>query len=367
MTAQKLKLDPKSAMRRQAETSSIAAADRFAVAQAITERRPSGLAAEEDAYTAQPPEIVPAGQLAVRTVKRLANGAAFDISIYDVGSIVPVPIALIDPNTLGPRQIYLSENVDQIAQSLPGGQDVAVSGYIKDGRIQLIDGGTRLRAARITDRGYLDVKIEPPPKDDLELYERAREFNERRSPTTALDFALSMSLLLKRGVVASQRDVIERIKGPDGGKLSEGTVSKYLRVSRMPDKVQRSMAEFAETSTLAALYAVSELFPDSQDEASMERAIEIALEIAEEIKRRKLNRNQIITLVKHRQEGPKSRDRAAAVPFDFGRQKGQVKMFVKKGQIDLTINGLVEEEMPEVRSVLVKALEEYMQRKKSES
>jgi ParB family chromosome partitioning protein len=360
---QKLKLDPKAAMRRQADSSTAEAVDRFAAAQAVTERRPSGLAVEEGAAPAMKAQH-PASEQVVKFAERLAPGAAFDISCCVVGAIVQVPLALIDANALGPRQIYLNENVDLIAQSLPSGQDVAVSGFVKEGRIHLIDGGTRLRAARITDRGYLDVKIEPAPKSDIELYERAREFNERRSPTSALDFAISIKLLMDRGALVTHRDVAERIKGPDGGKLSEGTVSKYLRIARMPEKVQRSMAESAETSTFAALYAVSEMFTDNQDEAELEKAIEIALEITEEVKRRKLNRNQLIALVKHRLEGPKSRDRSAALPLDFGRQKGQVKMFAKKGQIDLTLSGLVEEEMPEVRSVLVKALEEYMEKKR---
>jgi hypothetical protein len=38
-------------------------------------------------------------------------------------------------------------------------------------------------------------------------------------------------------------------------------------------------------------------------------------------------------------------------------------MFTRKGKIDLTLAGLTESEMPEVRTVLVKALEDFMAKK----
>lgn len=356
----KVKLDPKAAMRRQTESSIAAADDRFAIAQAVTQRRPTGLTAEEGAPVAL---TTPSEQVGKRVVT-VARSGGFDIASCEVNSIVEVPLAYIEPNALSPRQIYLDENVDLIAESLPTRQDVPVSGYVKDGRIHLIDGGTRLRAARISDREFLDVKIEEAPENDLALFKRARDFNEHRSATTPLDFALSLKLLLERKAVGSQDEIVELIEGPDKKKLTKATVSKYLRIARMPDKVQRAMSQSEETTSLAALYAVSELFSEGQDDAELERATEAALEIVDEVRRRKLNRNQITTLVKHRLEGPKTRDRSATLPLDFGRRKGQVKMFYKKGQIDLTINGLVEDEMPELRSMLVKAVEEYMEQKK---
>ena len=131
----------------------------------------------------------------------------------------------------------------------------------------------------------------------------------------------------------------------------------------MPEKVQRSMVGTEETSTSAALYAVSTLFEEGMDEAEHEQRQDIAFEIIEEIKRRKLNKAQITALVKSKLAGPKSRDRSTVHPLEFGSHKGQIKMFTRKGKIELTLAGLTEFEMPEVRTVLVKALEDFMAKK----
>lgn len=353
----KLKLDNAQAMQAHQAAASSAAVDKFAAAEAITKVQPNGLAAPAVVIPAPAAAPVPAVAAVVTTV------ATFDLSACVPGSIVRVPLYLIDTNPLSPRQIYTSEEIDKIAKTLPGGQDVAAHGYVADGRIKLIDGGTRFRAAKITDRSYLDVKIEEPPADMVALFTRARALNEQRSDTTALDYALSLQTLLNAGAVASQRELIEKVEAPGGGRLSEGTVSQYLRMARMPEKVQRVMAGSAETSTAAALYAIATMFDDGMDEVTLEKREELAFEVIEEIKKRKLNKAQIAALVKSKLEGPKSRDRSTVHPLAFGSHKGQIKMFTRKGKIDLTLGGLTESDMPEVRTVLVKALEDFMAKK----
>lgn len=352
----KVKIDTKQAMQAHQQAASSAAVDKFAAAEAITKVQPTGLTTiAPTPSSASVPAVVPS--TVVTTV------AAFDLSVCVPGAIVRVPLYMIDTNPLSPRQIYTGEEIDKIAKTLPNGQDVAAHGYVADGRIKLIDGGTRFRAAKITDRSYLDVKIEEALEDKLALFRRARELNEQRSETGALDFALSLQNLLREGAVASQRELIEKVEAPGGGRLSEGTVSQYLRMARMPEKVQRAMVGADETSTSAALYAVSTLFEEGMDEAEQEQRQEIAFEIIEEIKRRKLNKAQITALVKSKLAGPKSRDRSTVHPLEFGSHKGQIKMFTRKGKIDLSLNGLTEAEMPEVRTVLVKAIEEFMSKK----
>jgi len=353
----KLKLDNAQAMQAHQAAASSAAVDKFAAAEAITKVQPNGLAAPAVVVPAPAAAPVPAVAAVVTTV------ATFDLSACVPGAIVRVPLYLIDTNPLSPRQIYTSEEIDKIAKTLPGGQDVAAHGYVSDGRIKLIDGGTRFRAAKITDRSYLDVKIEEPPADMVAFFTRARALNEQRSDTTALDYALSLQTLLNAGAVASQRELIEKVEAPGGGRLSEGTVSQFLRMARMPEKVQRVMAGSADTSTAAALYAIATMFDDGMDEVTLEKREELAFEVIEEIKKRKLNKAQITALVKSKLEGPKSRDRSTVHPLAFGSHRGQIKMFTRKGKIDLTLGGLTEVDMPEVRTVLVKALEDFMAKK----
>ncbi|WP_137917030.1 ParB/RepB/Spo0J family partition protein [Hydrogenophaga sp. 2FB] len=362
----KLKLDTKAAMATHQTAASKAAVDRFALAEQITKVQPTGLApVASDADVAATPAPTPVAlatrQLAVSTAQ------PFDLSVCIPGNIVEVPLNLIDPNPLSPRHIYTTEEVDKIARTMPNGQDVAAHGYLLDGRVKLYDGGTRFRAAKITDRTTLAVKIEEPPADKLALFKRARELNEQRSDTTALDFALSLRALLNEGAVSSQRELMEKVEAPGGGKLSESLVSTYMRISRMPDKVQRAMSDSPDTSSVVALYAVSELFPESLSDAELETNQEMAFEIIDEIKRRKLNRFQIAALVKSKIAGPKARERSTVHPLEFGKHKGQIKMFSKKGQIDLSLKGLSDVEMPALRAALVQTLESFMKDKGEES
>lgn len=352
----KLKLDAKTAMEQHQAASTQSAVDRFAAAEAIISVQPTGLTPPpSEPFKSQPPAPVSI----IGDVPR-----AFDLSACVVGSIVKVPLHLIDINPISPRHIYMEEDINKIALTLVDGQDDAAHGYVRDGRVKLIDGGTRYRAAKITDCMSLDVKIEEAPKDYLELFTRARALNEQRSETKALDFALSLAQLLKMGAVANQRDLRDKVEAPGGGQLTESNISTYMRIARLPERVQRSMCIAPETSTVVALYAVSELFGADQAEEDVASAIEKALDIVEEIKRRKLNTKQIQELVKSKREGPKPRERSSSTPIEIGTHKGQIKTFARKGQIQLEVNGLLESELPEFKATLMKAVENFLQREK---
>lgn len=54
-----------------------------------------------------------------------------------------------------------------MASTITEYQDDAAHGYIKDGRVKLIDGGTRVRAAKVSGVDHLDVKFEPEPESPL--------------------------------------------------------------------------------------------------------------------------------------------------------------------------------------------------------
>lgn len=366
----KIKIDPKSALKRAQDAASANAADRFAKAAEITERQPSGLSPSVQSplpsavpmQATQAAPVLPQAPLGASAVS-----VAFSPEACVPGAIVRTPLAIIDPNPLSPRHIYRMDDVERIASTIGEGQDDAAHGYLKDGRIQLIDGGTRLRAARIADKGFLDVKIEEAPADDLALFNRARALNEQRSASTPLDFALSLKTLMDRGVVSTADDIIEKVKGPDGGRIgSRATVSQYLRMTRLPEKLQRAMSEAEETCTFTAFYEISALFPEDQDEEAKEQAYQDASEIVEEIKRRKLNRNQIIAAVRAKLQGPAPRQRASSSTFDFGRARAEIKLYATKRQLDLSLKDIDPEEMAEVRAVLVKALEDHQRKKMQE-
>lgn len=257
------------------------------------------------------------------------------------GMTVRVPLRLIDLNPLSPRRTYSPEVVDKIADSLPNEQFDAAHGYVEDGRVKLIDGGTRWHAARDTGTATLDIKIEAPPKTKLDLFNRARELNDNRSDTTALDYALSLRALLEQGAVGSQKELLTAVKGPNGKEpLTETTLSKFLRIANLPQVVQRQMATSEACSTAAMLYAVSALFNGDLNEDEVAARTSLALEIVEAIKNGQLNSRQAESLVKSKLEGPKTRERSTSHPLEFGNHKGAIKCFSKKGRIEFKMTGL---------------------------
>lgn len=353
-TVKKVKIDPRKALEQHQAASTSAAVDRFAAAQAITSTQPHGLA----------PRMQGSNESAPSATATTAKD--FDLPSCQTGAIVRVPLHLIDINPFSPRQFYKNEEIDKIASSLPEGQHDAAHGYLDQGRIKLIDGGTRYRAAKVSDTYYLEVKIEDPPEHDLERYLRARTYNDQRSQPTPVDHALSLIRLLDSGAVASQVELAQKVPDLSGRPMSEAQVSMYMRIGRMPEKILRAMNEEPETSSTRTLYEVSAIFdkitPDQLDER-----IELALQVIEEIKRRKLNKYQVQELVKSKLHGPKQRERSAVHQLQYPRGKGQIKLFARKGQLDMTMKGLNEEEMNHLKQQIVSLVDSFMSTRKPEA
>lgn len=352
MAIAKIKLDPKKAMTEHMQASNAAAVDRFARAAATLERRPTVLTVaeplqEDDKHTTQ----------AQAQAATLHDPSKFNIALCVPGAVVRVPLHLIDPNPVGPRQIYKSDEIDKIASTLADAQDDAAHGFAKGGRVVLIDGGTRYRSAQVSGVGFLDVKIEEAPADDLELYLRARRYNEQRSQTTVIDHSLSLRRLMERGLVGTNRDLIERVPDMNGrSKMSEGQVSMYLRIAKMPRKVIERMSEHELTSQFTVLYAVSEIFVGGDESAEM---IDVAMRIIDEIRDKDMSKKQVIDLVKSRLQGARPRERSTQQALVYGGYKGQIKMFGKRGQIDLTLKGVSEEDLPALQREFQSLIERF--------
>lgn len=310
---------------------------------------------------AEPPMAATAPTTSVQSPV-LTGPLGFSIEACVPGAVVRVPLRMIDPNPLSPRRNYSSEVVDKIADSLPTEQFDAAHGYVENGRVKLIDGGTRWLAARDTGTPTLDVKFEKPPESKLALYNRARELNENRSETTALDYALSLRELLEQGAVKTQKDLLTAVKGPHGKEpLTEATLSKYLRISRLPAVVQRHMTTDEGCSTQAALYEVSALFTEGMSEVDLTARTNLALEIVDEIKARRLNYRQIEALVKSKLDGPKSRERSITHPLSIGSYKGAIKTFAKKGRFELQLNGLEAEKLDLLHTEIEAVIKKHLQ------
>lgn len=338
----RVKIDPRAAMQGLMNKADAAAQDRFSLAEKITSEKPTGLSVSH-------PVTPTSGKTSLE----------FDIAACVPGSIVRVPLHLIDLNELGPRQIYQSAEVDKIAETIVKAQDDAAHGYLKGGRVQLIDGGTRYRSAKVSGIGYLDVKFEEEPKSLVDLYLRARQYNDQRSQPTAIDHAISLRKLLESKEITSNQEIAELIPDLSGRPMSEAQVSTYMRISRMPDRVLQRMSESTLTSGVRVLYAVSDIFKQVPEEAD---ALDIAFSVIDDIKQKELSTAQVIALVNSKLAGVKHRERSTQQPLTFGTYKGVIKMFAKRGQVDLSLKGLPASELPELQKELMATVEKFVSR-----
>lgn len=347
----KIKLNPKEALEHHIDVAENKAQDRFSRAAAIIERRPSVFQEVSN----------PRDDMAVTGNTKASHPQEFSITQCVPGTVIRVPFHLIDVNPFGPRHIYKTEEIDKIALTLPDGQDDAAHGFVLGERIVLIDGGTRYRSAKVAGIGFLDVKIEEAPNDDLDLYLRARRYNEQRSQPSVIDHAMSLRRLLDDGIVASQRELIEKVPDVNGrDKMTESLISWYMRIARMPRNILERMSEHPTTSQLTVLFAVSEIFKKGEDATSEQ--IDLALQLIEKIRSQDLSRKQIEVLVRSRISNERQhRERSVQQPINVGGYKGQIKTFGKRGQLDLSLKGVSEDDLPQLQREIQAVIERFAQ------
>lgn len=329
------------------ENATANAESRFDRAARIVDSRPSALhPVPGDA--AAPAAGVAAGQS--------VSQAPADPSGYEVGKVYAVPVSQIDPNQVGVRHYYRASEIDRIGISLEeGGQKVAVNGFVKpNGRIELIDGGTRLRSAKSAGLETLDVKIEKPPADLREQYKRSAALNDERSDHTALDTAVLFRRLLDEGVYASQDELAADMKDRKGAPLSKTQVSMYLRIEKIPDRLRRQMIDHEQTTTLWIAYEISGIFVRQDYDERREEYDRIAEEVIKEIQDKSLGKLQAQSLIQSKLTGPKNRTRGDSATVKYGDKSGVIKTFEGRGQLDFSIKGLDPAKLRELREGIEK-------------
>lgn len=276
----------------------------------------------------------------------------FNASNFVVGLDYRVPLTLIDFNSYGARVYYRATDVDRISTSfadtekVEGKQKVAANGWVKpDGRIELDDGGTRLRAARASGLEYLQVKLTPPPMDPREQFKRSKALNDERSSQTALDLAVMFRKLLDDGVYSSQDELAADIKDAKGNALTKSTVSMYLRIERIPDRLRRIMVDHEQTSAFTIAYEISALFNVEDLEGRRDHYEAVAEDVIREVQSKNLGKQQVIELVRSKLDGPKSRVRPESRKVQVAGKQGMIKMFAGRGQVDFSVKGLDEQSM----------------------
>lgn len=319
------------------QTASNEAADnRFDVARQVTQAHPTALSASA---------VPSVGEHRATQTAGSGNDDpnSFEPNSCEVGSVYHVPLKFIDENQYGARHFYRPNEVDDIGKTMQsGGQDVAANGFVKDNRIKLIDGGTRLRAARSHGLLTLEVKIEAPLEDPKDQFKRSALLNDQRSAHSSLDLAYRMNQMLKEGIYASNDDLAANVPGPAGNLLSKSQVSMYLRIARIPERLLQKMSVNDQTSTFTIAYEISGIFQAPGYAENPEKFDQLAEDAIDEIQLKQLGKEQSKALIAAKIKGPQTRVRAETLTIKYADKKGTLKVFPSRGQLDFSIKGLPE-------------------------
>lgn len=257
--------------------------------------------------------------------------------------LVNAPLELIDENPMNARRIYSPIRVKAMAESLKNnGQLMPAQAYADGERFVLIDGETKLRAARLINWPELLVEIVPKPPSDLELYIRSRLLNKERDNGNALDDALGWQMLLDKKVVTTQSQLAEYLG------VSEGQVSKTLALTALPDAVIQAAVEAEDLSGVKPLYELTLFF--------RKHGLGETLKIVATAVEKGISTKEISRLREALAADKQIRPRSLKSSFNFGGRTGEVRKFEGEGRLELSIKGLTVEQLEQLEAQINQAL-----------
>lgn len=285
------------------------------------------------------------------SIAQTVHGSETDINDLLVGRVYDFPLNILQRSEYNARVFYSSEELDEMSKSLlTNGQDVPAIGYLKNGRIVLVDGQKRFQAATNASLPTLTVLMAAEPANECEEYEESRRINLTRSSQSALDDAVRWNEMIVRKTYANQAELALRLN------LSEATVSKTISITAIPERLLRMMSDHPQTRTLSIAYEVSRLFTASKFKDSLDEAGYLAQDVIDVVKKKGLGRNQVKSLIDSKLVGPKQRMRAEAMPVKYGETKGTLKVFPSRGQLELSFSGLPEDKVNELKELVEQML-----------
>jgi ParB family transcriptional regulator, chromosome partitioning protein len=147
-----------------------------------------------------------------------------------------IPVELIDPNRLQPRQTFPEENLRQLADS------IRASGVVQpilvrrsksaEGRYELIAGERRWRASRLVGLQHIPAVLRE--MDDRQTLELALTENLLREDLNPLEVARAYEALQK-AFSLSHEEIAEHLG------VSRSAITNTLRLLRLPPQVQEML------------------------------------------------------------------------------------------------------------------------------
>ena len=188
---------------------------------------------------------------------------------YKPGSILKLPLDLLDDNPYNPRRFYLQESIDRLTINLSNiGQQSPIQVALRhdaEGRFTIIEGHRRVRALRKLGRATVKAMV-VDKNEALDLYKLAFDLNTQRDSQTIFDNAMAWRELLVKGQVESQQALAAFLG------IDETTVSMTLSVAHLPEEVLRAMVRHAEHFGLNTSYHIQRYCREKGTSATLVRS-----------------------------------------------------------------------------------------------
>ncbi|MEM9051517.1 MAG: ParB/RepB/Spo0J family partition protein [Bacteroidota bacterium] len=166
----------------------------------------------------------------------ITTGVSTESTERVLGSVAMLPIEAIEANPFQPRTVFEEEPLMELVQSIQELgiiQPVTVRKLGHD-RFQLISGERRFRASQIA--GFTEIPAYIRVANDQAMLEMALVENIQRRNLDPIEIAISYQRLIEECSL-TQEAMSQRV-----GK-KRATVSNYLRLLKLPPKIQMALRE----------------------------------------------------------------------------------------------------------------------------
>jgi len=189
-----------------------------------------------------------------------------------LGRVAEVAVERIRPNPYQPRQEFSEESLDELAASIEqiGVIQPITVRALEDGQFEVISGERRLRAARRAGIEHLPAFVREA--DSAEMLEMALVENVQREELNPIEIALGYQRLVEECGL-TQEEVAERVS------KSRATVSNFLRLLRLPSRIQAALRD--KEVTMGHARALIAMDDEEAQVELLEEAIEEDLSVRE--------------------------------------------------------------------------------------
>ncbi|MEO8627535.1 MAG: ParB/RepB/Spo0J family partition protein [Betaproteobacteria bacterium] len=242
--------------------------------------------------------------------------------------VIEVDLADVRENPWNARRAVSTAKLEKFTESMTKvGQLTPAAGFIDpNGRVTLIDGHCRLRAALAAGLPSLRIELHPQPTSPLQMYLLSRQINVERAEQTCLDDALAWRLLLDRKIFRTQLSLSETVG------VSEAVVSKTLALAELPPAIIAGVVDLSELVALRPLYELYQFWKARGDEET--------LELVADARKRGLSARDIEARRKAAERGRGAKPRSVRRAFSYSGARGELRRFEGEGRLELSVRGL---------------------------